>query len=243
MTRDLPTATAPRCFALLPCAGTGSRSGAAMPKQYVRLAGQALVAHTLAAFAKLDELAGVMVVLAPDDTDFESAVGETRCWVSRTGGSTRAQTVRAGLDALRRVGAGAEDWVLVHDAARCLVSPDAIRRLMTACLGDPSGEEVGGLLAWPLADTLKQAVAAEDGARVAQTVPRQDKWLAQTPQMFPLGLLIEALDAAGDAVTDESSAIEFLGLSPRLVQGELSNFKVTYPDDFVWAEHLLTMRR
>ena len=198
-----------------------------------------MVGHTLASFAELHELAGVMVVLSPDDDRFETAVGGAPCWTSRTGGATRAQTVRAGLDALVRQGAQPHDWVLVHDAARCLVTPGAVRRLMAACLADG----VGGLLAWPLADTLKQSAGADDVPRVAQTVSRQDKWLAQTPQMFPLGLLMQALDAAGDAVTDESSAIEALGLSPRLVQGELTNFKVTYPEDFDWAEHLLAMRR
>jgi 2-C-methyl-D-erythritol 4-phosphate cytidylyltransferase len=145
--------------------------------------------------------------------------------------------VRRGLDALIRSGAQAADWVLVHDAARCLVTPAQINQLIDACQHDA----VGGLLAHPLPDTLKQAA---DG-RVAATLDRSDKWLAQTPQMFRIGLLTQALDAAesaGSAVTDESSAIEALGLAPRLVAGSAQNFKVTYPDDFALAEAILLNR-
>jgi 2-C-methyl-D-erythritol 4-phosphate cytidylyltransferase len=121
--------------------------------------------------------------------------------------------------------------VLVHDAARCLVRPQWVEQLIAACWNDP----VGGLLALPLADTLKQ----ERGGRVAATLEREGKWAAQTPQMFRLGLLREALAQAGAAVTDEAGAVEALGRAPLLVRGELENFKLTHPGDFELAQRLL----
>jgi 2-C-methyl-D-erythritol 4-phosphate cytidylyltransferase len=157
--------------------------------------------------------------------------------VARCGGATRADSVAQGLQALRERGALAEDWVLVHDAARCLVQPGWVDRLIDACLEDA----VGGLLALPLADTLKSA----QGDRVAATLDRQAKWLAQTPQMFRIGLLQRALRQAGESglpVTDEASAVESLGLAPRLVSGEIENLKLTWPGDFALAERLLGSR-
>jgi 2-C-methyl-D-erythritol 4-phosphate cytidylyltransferase/2-C-methyl-D-erythritol 2,4-cyclodiphosphate synthase len=229
------------CFALIPCAGVGQRAGAAGPKQYAPVAGRPLVAHTLDALSAVPRIAATLVVLAPDDTHFDALVPpRPALHTARCGGATRADTVRAGLDALRALGAADDDWVLVHDAARCLLQPAWVERLIDACLGDP----VGGLLALPLTDTLKQAGAA-GGDRVAATVDRAGKWAAQTPQMFHLGLLARALDAAaqaGRAVTDESGAIEALGLQPRLVPGDADNLKVTWPADFARAGQLLEMR-
>jgi 2-C-methyl-D-erythritol 4-phosphate cytidylyltransferase len=135
---------------------------------------------------------------------------------------------------LLKHGALQEDWVLVHDAARCLLQPAWVDRLIDACQAD----EVGGLLALQLADTLK----AEHEGRVVSTVPRSGKWAAQTPQMFRIGLLRRALAAATEAVTDEASALEALGLRPLLVPGSVENFKVTYPEDFVLASRLLGTR-
>ncbi|WP_043812661.1 IspD/TarI family cytidylyltransferase, partial [Rubrivivax gelatinosus] len=155
-------------------------------------------------------------------------------WLARCGGATRAESVANGLPVLRELGARDDDWVLVHDAARCLLRPEWVDRLIDACLADP----VGGLLALPLADTLK----AEEAGRVADTVPRAGKWAAQTPQMFRIGLLARALAEAGDQVTDESSAVEALGLAPRLVPGDLENLKVTWPADFALAARLLQTR-
>ena len=227
----------PRCFALVPCAGVGLRAGAGGPKQYAPLAGQAVVAHTLDALAAVPALAATLVVLSPEDTQFETHAARftgQRAWVARCGGSTRAASVAAGLVALREHGAGDADWVLVHDAARCLLRPAWVQRLIDACRDDP----VGGLLALPLADTLKAA----DAGRVVATLPRAQKWLAQTPQMFRLGLLQRALHEAGDMVTDESSAIEAMGLQPRLVNGELENIKLTWPADLALAARLLETR-
>ena len=220
------------CYALIPCAGVGSRAGVDGPKQYHPVAGRAVVAHTLAALGQVTRLRAMLVVLSADDTQFESAVpGFDAAWVARAGGSTRARTVLAGLHELRRRGACEHDWVLVHDAARCLIRPEWVDRLIDACSGDP----VGGLLALPVADTLKQS---HEG-RVGSTVDRTGKWAAQTPQMFRLGLLDAALAAAGAAVTDESSAIEALGQAPRLVRGDFCNFKLTWPEDFALAQRLL----
>ena len=228
------SAPAPRYFALIPCAGLGSRAGTAGPKQYERVAGQPLVWHTLSAFAGVKRIARTLVVVAAGDGFFERNP-TTSALVVPAGGPTRAATVANGLRELRRAGAVDNDWVLVHDAARCLVTPELINRLIDACESD----EVGGLLAHPLADTLK---IGENG-RVAGTIDRGDKWQAQTPQMFRLGMLRQALEGAGEQVTDESSAIEAMGLKPRLVEAGGQNFKVTYPEDFAMAEAVLRGRR
>ncbi len=228
----------PRCYALLPCAGVGSRSGAALPKQYVEIAGQPMVAHTLAALAAVPRIAASLVVLSPDDDRFEALLPDfasERGWVCRRGGATRADTVVGGLAELLERGARADDWVLVHDAARCLVRAEWVDRLIDACLPDA----VGGLLALPVADTLKRA----EGGRVAETLPRADKWAAQTPQMFRIGMLRTALAAAGSAVTDDASAIELAGHRPLLVEGDAANLKVTWPSDFTLAERVLAARQ
>ena len=156
-------------------------------------------------------------------------------FIATCGGSTRAASVFNGLLALQSHGAKAPgDWVLVHDAARCLIEAAQIDALIDACAQDA----VGGLLALKLPDTLKR----EAGGRVAGTVERADKWLAQTPQMFRIGDLQAALQAAGDTVTDDASAMEALGHAPLLVEGSAQNFKVTYPQDFAMAEALLLAR-
>ncbi len=231
---------ASRLHVLIPCAGAGSRAGGERPKQYRRIAGKPMVAHTLDAFRALPgRFASLALVVAEDDREVASALprfpaaGEQ---LLRVGGPTRAATVHNGLLALRQAGAQPQDWVLVHDAARCLVTPTQLEALIAACEHDA----VGGLLAHRLADTLK--TASPDG-RVAATLGRADKWLAQTPQMFRIGLLIEALAQAGDGVTDEAGAIEAIGLAPLLVPGSAQNFKVTYAEDFALAEAVLLARR
>jgi 2-C-methyl-D-erythritol 4-phosphate cytidylyltransferase len=200
-----------------------------------------VVAHTLAALGAVGRLSAVMVVLAPEDNLFEGHAPRFlggRAWVARCGGSTRAATVLAGLQALVDRGATDRDWVLVHDAARCLIRAEWVDRLIDACIDD----SVGGLLALPLADTLKAADGAGASPRVGATLDRTGKWLAQTPQMFRIGLLRQALQEAGPGVTDESSAIEALGHAPLLVPGELENLKLTWPGDFAFAARLLETR-
>ena len=218
------------------------RAGAGGPKQYASLAGRTVVAHTLAALMAVPRLAATLVVLAPQDDAFEfhaPRFAGPAAWVARCGGQTRAASVAAGLQALRERGAQDSDWVLVHDAARCLLQPAWVDRLIDACLPDA----VGGLLALPVADTLKTVDAQT--ARIGATLQRADKWLAQTPQMFRLGLLLRALAAAaaaGREVTDEASAVEGLGLAPRVVLGDYENLKLTWPADFALASRLLETR-
>ena len=208
-----------------------------MPKQYQSIAGLPMVVHTLKAFAGVQQMAKGVLVLAPDDAQMDGVLAthpQPLFDLVRTGGATRAESVLAGLRELVKQGAHDSDWVLVHDAARCLVTPEQINALIDACQDDA----VGGLLAHKLADTLK----AEVNGRAAQTVDRSDKWLAQTPQMFRVGLLLKALEHAGAAVTDEASAIEAMGLNPLLVPGHAQNFKVTYPEDFALAAAILNSR-
>ena len=227
----------PRFFALIACAGTGSRAGTDSPKQYQQLAGHAVVWHSVQAFRSVQAIAGITVVVSPHDHAFRQACpdfDQPGDQLAAVGGSTRASSVGNGLTALLACDAQLDDWALVHDAARCLVTPQQITALIEACESD----SVGGLLALPLPDTLKSSVAG----RVAHTLGRTDKWLAQTPQMFKIGALLAALEAAGDAVTDESSAIESQGLQPLLVPSSAQNFKLTYPPDFALAQAILQSR-
>ncbi|TCP11097.1 2-C-methyl-D-erythritol 4-phosphate cytidylyltransferase [Crenobacter luteus] len=222
-----------RRVALVPAAGSGSRVGAAIPKQYLPLAGRPLLAHTLDALIAHPGVDAVAVVISPDDQWFDGYDWPAALTVLRCGGATRADSVANGLGQLDLA---ADDWVLVHDAARVGISATALSRLIDTLDGDA----VGGLLALPVPDTVKRGDA--DG-RVGATLPRAGLWLAQTPQMFRAGLLQRALAAAPLAeITDEASAIERLGLAPRLVEGEAGNFKVTYPQDLTLAEALLAAR-
>jgi 2-C-methyl-D-erythritol 4-phosphate cytidylyltransferase len=224
-------------FALIPCAGTGVRAGSTEPKQYRDIAGMPMVIHTLRAFHAVARIKQGIVVVAPDDYVMVGLIqkfGISNFQVAGVGGAQRSDSVLAGLNALLAHGANSEDWVLVHDAARCLITHAQIEGLIDAAITDP----VGGLLAQPLTDTLKSAV----DNRVDTTLSRVDKWLAQTPQMFRIGQLKFAIEQAGSAVTDESSAIESLGLHPLLVACDSHNFKVTYPQDFALAEAIFHMR-
>ncbi len=242
MTLAAPKSLIPRFFALIPCAGQGTRAigaGAAqasLPKQYQPLAGLPMVMHTLKAFSEVQRIASCLVVVAPGDSFLEGQA-PAGVDIAGCGGDSRAASVLNGLEQLAASGAEADDWVLVHDAARCLITGALIDSLIDDCHSDP----VGGLLAQPVPDTLKQG---QDG-RVLATVPREDKWQAQTPQMFRLGALTQALKMAvalGEAVTDEASAMEAAGLAPKLVRGSAHNFKVTWPEDFVLAEALIKSR-
>ena len=224
-------------YALIPCAGTGTRAGSAQPKQYRDVAGLPLVIHTLRAFNAVSRIRQGLIVVAPDDNVMLSLVqkfGIGQFRVAAVGGEQRSDSVLAGLSTLLVQGAKPDDWVLVHDAARCLITPQQIDKLIDAVDQD----SVGGLLAQPLADTLKSGLQN----RVVATVNRVDKWLAQTPQMFRIGALKHAIEQAGSAVTDESSAMELMGFQPLLVACDGHNFKVTYAHDFALAEAIFHMR-
>lgn len=224
-----------RFHALVPAAGTGSRLGSGVPKQYLPLAGAPLIQHSLATLTAHGEMAAVHVVLASDDDRFEKELpGALRARVKalRCGGDSRAASVLNGLHAMA-ASVHEDDWVLVHDAARPCLSNALLERLLRALASDP----VGGILALPVADTLK---AADDDRRIVRTVDRAGLWQAQTPQMFRYGILRRALEAADAAsVTDEASAVEALGLQPRLIEGDATNLKVTYARDVILAELIL----
>jgi len=235
--------------ALIPAAGTGSRMGAAGPKQYLPLAGRTMLYHSVRSVA-LSPVDTVFVVLAPDDktfarqdwSEFDGRLEPLYC-----GGDTRRDSVYKGLVAAMAA-VDADDWVLVHDAARpCLPRADFER-----LIAEVSNDSVGGLLALPVADTVKRATANSidarnrgegnhEAIRSAGTADRTFLWLAQTPQMFRAGLLAEALRLAKGAVTDEASAIEQMGLQPLLISGSRSNLKVTYAEDVAIAEALLNI--
>lgn len=214
--------------------------GSDCPKQYLPLAGRPVLWHTLATLSSVSAIGQVFVVLAALDAHwgrFDWSEFSGRLTVLRCGGATRAESVTNGLRAMRAT-AVPDDWVLVHDAARCCLTPAHVGKLI-AEVGD---DAVGGLLAVPVADTLKRGhETIADGVRVAATVARDELWQAQTPQMFRLGLLAEALEYA-PRVTDEASAIEALGLHPRLVAADATNLKVTYPLDLRLAEWILQNR-
>ncbi|TCS39110.1 2-C-methyl-D-erythritol 4-phosphate cytidylyltransferase [Paucimonas lemoignei] len=224
-----------RYFALVPAAGVGARLGANCPKQYLPLAGKPMLLHVLETFAASPAIAHCFVVVSAEDAYIDEVIAASsaltgRVTVLRHGGATRHESVLNGLQQIRQQ-LRDDDWVLVHDAARPGLSESLIGKLIAALRDDP----VGGLLALPVVDTLKRD---DTDARVAETVPRAGLWGAQTPQMFRYALLRRALEEVAE-VTDEASAIEALGLAPRLVEGSVRNFKVTLPQDIALAELLL----
>ena len=226
-----------RHYAIVPAAGSGSRFGAEKPKQYLELLGRPLIYHTLQALTAHPDIARVWVVLAPDDPwwpQYDWSPLGPKLETVRCGGATRAESVNNGLQAAAMV-ASDDDWVLVHDAARPCISAAMLDALVSELAADP----VGGILAVPVADTLKRADASQ---RVAATEPRDGLWQAQTPQMFRYGKLTEALARCRD-VTDEAGAIEAMGLQPRLVRGDSTNLKVTYPADLALAAMILRARK
>lgn len=232
-----------RLFGVVPAAGGGSRFGSGTPKQYAMLDGAPLLAKTLERLQAGLPFELVVVAVAPDDTRYEHAIGEREGVVAvRCGGFTRAATVRGALDWLAGRCAD-DDWVLVHDAARPCVPRAALLRLIGQLWDDP----VGGLLAIPVADTLKRAdtVAgvAAGAPRVLATEDRSELWRAQTPQMFRYRVLCRALEGDDAFVTDESQAVERLGHRPRLVPGSPANLKVTWPEDLALAAAILAAQR
>jgi 2-C-methyl-D-erythritol 4-phosphate cytidylyltransferase len=231
-----------RYFLVMPAAGSGRRFSANLPKQYAALGSATVIEHSLALFESDPDCAGIVVVTAGDDATWPAiAARRTRLVDTAPGGATRSQSVRAGLQALAsRV--RDDDWIMVHDAARpCLAAAD-----LAHLKKEIGAHAIGGLLAIPLADTLKRAGRADDDApAVDATVERAGLWRAATPQVFRFGALLRALDAALAAQrlpTDEAQALEWAGHRPRLVAGRADNIKVTTADDLVLAAAILLAR-
>ena len=220
---------------IIPAAGTGNRMVSALPKQYVPLAGKPMISHTIQVFFNHPRIASIHLALNPDDDFWRSLPLEpaSKLKLHYTGGESRSETV---LNTLLAISTAEDDWILVHDAAR----PGLTQQLLDNLLNALENDAVGGLLALPLADTLKQADVAN---RVEKTIPRTDLWQAQTPQMFRYGTLIKALQSFKGIATDEAEAIEALGLQPILVRGELRNLKITYPQDLVLLEALFVLEQ
>ncbi|GKS68233.1 2-C-methyl-D-erythritol 4-phosphate cytidylyltransferase [Nitrosomonas sp. PY1] len=226
--------------ALIPAAGSGSRMGNTLPKQYLQLNNHPMIYHAIKTLCSNQTLSKVFVVLSPTDHDwynYDWSEFSTKLTVLNCGGATRSESVRNGLLAMKQKNAvEPHDWILVHDAARPCLTTVQLDNLIEQVREDP----VGGLLAVPVADTLKRGDAEN---RVIRTESRDNIWQAQTPQMFRHGLLAQALQqTAGEFVTDEASAIEAIGLCPKLVIGDSYNFKVTYSHDLALAELIIHKR-
>lgn len=232
-----------RYFLVVPAGGAGKRFAASVPKQYAPLADATVIEHALAPFEADPDCAGIVVAVAADDAAWpQIAARRSRVIGDAPGGEQRAHSVRNALRALA-VSARDDDWVMVHDAARpCFTAAD-LKLLKSELASHP----VGGLLAIPLADTLKKSL--EPGTRATHvdvTLDRDGLWRAATPQVFRLGVLLRALEAAFDAgriPTDEAQAIEWAGHRPQLVAGRADNIKVTTPDDLALAAAILAARR
>lgn len=220
---------------LIPAAGSGARMATPTPKQYLMLNGLPLIVHALQLFCGNAFIQSVHVVLSEADDFWETLPTQLqeheKLTVHRCGGATRAQTVLNGLRAMQDQ-VSEDDWILVHDAAR----PGLTAALLKKLIEHLAQDAVGGLLALPLADTLKRA---DDNAVVQQTVPRANLWQAQTPQMFRYAMLVKALSTFDGSPTDEAEAIEALGFKPTLVAGALRNLKVTYPQDLAVLQALM----
>lgn len=221
-------------IALIPAAGIGARFGTDKPKQYVEIGGKTVLEHTVCIFQNHPSIDMTVVVVSPEDVladGFQTAFAGVEVW--KIGGRTRAETVRNGVEKLLETGlASADDNILVHDAARCCLPSEALTRLIEQA----GNVEQGGILAIPVADTIKRA----EGGQISATVERTSLWQAQTPQLFQAGLLHRALAAENsDGVTDEASAVEKLGIRPLLVQGDVRNLKLTQPQDAYIVKLLL----
>lgn len=220
-------------WAVVPAAGVGSRMRADRPKQYLSIGGRTVLEHTLTALADCPRIRALVVVISPEDPYWSGlSLNLDKPLLVTSGGQERADSVLNGLEALPPE-ATAEDWVLVHDAARPCLRQEDLQRLFA-----PPHDE-GAILAVPAKDTKK--LAGADG-RIEQTLDRSRMWQALTPQMFRLGPLKKALRSARKrslAVTDEASAMEFAGYRPDLVEGHADNIKITRPEDLALAEFYL----
>ena len=238
----------PPYWLVMPAAGRGTRLGADLPKQYLMLVGRSMLEWTVQPFLADAACRGLVVALAPDDTHWPRIRSRlSRVPIEAEGGAERADSVRAALQRLRASGVGDDEWVLVHDAARPCVSAVEIDALLQAVgsVAERDGRLAGGLLALPMTDTLKRQRRGAGAIASQETVAREGLWRALTPQMFRLGALLAALDAAvaaGRRPTDEAQAMEWQGAAPLLVAGESTNLKVTTGHDIALAERILATR-
>ncbi len=224
-------------FALIPAAGSGSRTGKILPKQYLPLAGKPMIYHAIHTLYRSSHITQIFVILSPDDriwSQHDWSEFSEKLIIINCGGTTRAQSVLNGLKAIPAVVTiDDQDWILVHDAARPCLTSTHLENLIIEIAED----ETGGLLAIPVADTLKRS---DLNHRSINTESRENLWQAQTPQMFRYHLLVNALSRKSTAqITDDASAVEALGFHPKLVLGDTHNFKVTYPADLILAELIL----
>ncbi|MDP1949876.1 MAG: 2-C-methyl-D-erythritol 4-phosphate cytidylyltransferase [Nitrosomonas sp.] len=227
-------------FALIPAAGSGSRIGEGLPKQYLALAGKPMIYHAIHTLCGAPHISHVLVVLSPEDNNWSQynwSEFSEKLLVLNCGGATRAESVLNGLQGIKQLlTINDNDWILVHDAARPCLTPEQLENL----INELSNDAIGGLLAIPVADTLKRS---DTSKRAKNTESRENLWQAQTPQMFRYRLLVSALSGADrTCLTDDASAVETLGFRPKLVLGNTNNFKVTYPQDLALAELILQKR-
>ena len=246
----IDTHSQPTCvrWVIVPAAGVGRRMGSAIPKQYLPLAGQCVLSMTLQRLHEAWPSAQLLVCLSTQDRYFtENMLPDGVDWVRVNGGTERADSVWAGLQVLAGR-AQPQDWVAVHDVARPCVRASELQNLAATLQNDP----VGGLLAVPVSDTMKRAHAGQ--SQVAHTESRVDLWHALTPQLFRYSVLQQAMHEAyqratkqqcsiAETITDEASAVEALGLSPRLVAGHRDNLKITHPEDLALAEQIVTAQQ
>ena len=223
----------PKCWAVIPAAGIGERVGSSIPKQYLQIAGKAILQHAINPFANNSRIVGITVVLHPEDSHFETLeLSNAACEKINTvmGGATRAHSVLNALESFKTKIAK-DDFVLVHDAARPCLTNDDLDLLIDACLE----HQVGGIIGSRVADTIKRV----ENNSIVETLDRENIWRAYTPQMFKFGLLHEAMQKAFDhnvCITDEASALEYIGYQPCMVEGDARNIKVTTAEDISLAE-------
>ncbi|OUR71476.1 2-C-methyl-D-erythritol 4-phosphate cytidylyltransferase [Marinomonas sp. 42_23_T18] len=226
-------------WVILPAAGVGARMQAKQPKQYLTLNGQYLIDQTIQRLLNHEKITNIAVGLSVNDAYWLDSIWANDKRIHRyIGGKERSDTVLNGLSFIMDRHAIKDEFVLVHDAARPLISLSEIDDLLA------NTNPVGALLALPAKDTIKQSQQDLEHytAHVESTLDRQYIWQAQTPQKFKADVLFTALLAAhakNAVITDESSALEFMGQKPDLVEGKASNFKVTLPIDLLIAQSLL----
>ena len=224
----------PKFYAIVPAAGIGSRVGASVPKQYIRIHGKTVIEHTLSKLDASKVFEKVIVAVSKDDTTFKNITSVMSYPIQIVeGGADRCDSVLAGLEHLKTF-ANNDDWVLVHDAARPCIPVNDIHRMIAKL----DSHEVGGILGVPVRDTMKRITNVNGSNEILKTESRENLWHALTPQMFRLGTLYDAMllcQKDNAPITDEASAIEYIGLRPLIIEGSASNIKITQAEDLELA--------